>query len=330
MGRPKIAITMGDPAGIGPEIIIKTLNNLINDSFTISDFLLIGNRDIFNSTILNISMNLPKNIEFIDIPCEISNIKTGIPNLESGKASFLSLEAAFSLAKEQKINAIVTAPTSKEAMNMAGYNFSGQTEVLENFFKNKAEMLFVANDFRVFLLTRHIPLFKVSQTLTQEMIIESIKILNNSLKKDFNINNPQIAICGLNPHSGENGLLGDEEVKTLIPTIKTLNQSGINIEGPFPSDTMWLKAHNALKNKEKQPYDAYVACYHDQGLIPVKLLSWDSTVNTTINLPVIRTSPAHGTAFDITGKNIANSQSMINAIKLAFELSLKTQKTVFI
>jgi 4-hydroxythreonine-4-phosphate dehydrogenase len=320
----KIAITIGDPAGIGPEIIIKALNS---SNIDLEKFILIGNKDIFLKTALETGQPLDKKIEIIDIPCDLTKIHAGKTGVEGGRLSFLALEQACKMALDNKISAIVTAPLSKKSMNIAGYNYSGQTEVLQNYLgakdgiHSKAEMLFVANDFRVLLLTRHLSLSKVSEALTKEKIIESIRILHSSLLKNFKVNKPTLAICGLNPHAGEDGLLGEEENKVIIPALMELKQKyRIMMDGPFPADTMWIKASKPYIENKPQPYDAYIACYHDQGLIPVKLLAMDATVNTTINLPVIRTSPSHGTAFDIAGKNIANPESMKSAIKLAYQL----------
>ena len=322
MKNKKIAITIGDPSGIGPEIIIKALNSL---NFSSDKFLLIGNKEIFHKTSRELGLKLDDNIEIVNIPCPISKIKSGEESIESGKLSFYALEQACTLANKGILSGIVTAPLSKNAINLAGFHYSGQTEILEKYCGNgnKAEMLFVANDFRVMLLTRHIPLADVSNALTVEKIVDSTIALNNSLINNFKISKPRIAICGLNPHAGEHGLLGDEENNTLIPAIHKLrNEHDIDIDGPFPADTIWLKAGKPFLNNHPQPYNAYVACYHDQGLIPIKLLAMDSTVNTTINLPILRTSPSHGTAFDIAGQNIANPKSMKAAIKLAYELTI--------
>jgi len=306
----KIAITMGDPAGIGPEIIVKALKEIDVSS---KNIVVIGCKDIFSPVLTD--------IELIDTECDISKIQPGKETAESGRASFLALEKACNMAQNGEIQAIVTAPLSKNAINLAGYNYSGQTEVLEKFLgkqgQNKAEMLFVADDFRILLLTRHISLSEVSKKLTKEHIVKTVNVLYSSLKKDFNIESPKLAICGLNPHSGEAGLIGREEIDIIVPAMETLKNSGINIEGLFPADTLFVKAGKAYLNREKQPYDCYIACYHDQGLTPIKVLAMDKTVNTTIGLPVIRTSPAHGTAFDIAGKGIADCSSMKAAIKLA-------------
>ena len=211
----------------------------------------------------------------------------------------------------------MTAPVSKKAMNLAGHNYSGQTEVLEHYLANsnqKAQMLFICSNFSLLLFTRHLPLTEVASHIKKDILIEKAIHLNNSLKTQLGIQNPKIAICALNPHSGENGLFGNEEIDEIIPAIKQLRQLGISIEGPFPADTLFYNCYNNICN-----YDCYIALYHDQGLIPVKLMERDECVNTTIGLDVIRTSPAHGTAFDIAGKNLANPQSMIRAIELALQ-----------
>ncbi|OGH94020.1 MAG: 4-hydroxythreonine-4-phosphate dehydrogenase PdxA [Candidatus Melainabacteria bacterium GWA2_34_9] len=346
----RIAITIGDVGGIGPEIIIKALNSP-EISVKPDDILLIGNKDLFYNTAADLGLDLPEDIEVFDIPLEVSKIVVGKPTIESGKHSFLALEKACELAEKGKIRAIATAPTSKEAMNDAGYHYTGQTEILEKFLGSeeseseqrmegrlrrpetpfkasfqdiplKPEMLFVAGNLKVMLLTRHKKLASVASALTIDGIIKSIIALNNSLIKDFKLNNPRIAVCGLNPHAGENGLLGNEEADLIKPALNKLRtEYNILAEGPFPADTLWAKAANAYIKCEILPYDAYVACYHDQGLIPVKMLAMDKAVNTTINLPVIRTSPSHGTAYDIAGQNRANCQSMIEAINLADILS---------
>jgi len=216
----KLAITIGDPSGIGSEIIVKSLQN---KDFNFKNIVLIGNREVFKKEEALTGLKIDKNIEIIDIPCDISKIKTGELSAESGKLSYLALEHACKMAVNGNISAIVTAPLSKKAINMAGYNFSGQTEILQHFLgekDSKAEMLFVAGDFRVLLLTRHIPVCEVSKVLTFEKVVNTVLILNNSLKNAFVAANPNIALCGLNPHAGEDGLLGEEELKILIPAVE--------------------------------------------------------------------------------------------------------------
>lgn len=318
--RKKIAVTIGDPSGIGPEIILKS----IKENKSLADkLLLIGNKEIFLQHAEKFDVSI-SDLEIYDIEGKISNLKEGVPTIESGTISFHSVKIACEFARNGNVRAIVTAPISKKAINMAGFYYSGHTEILQEFINDNkpVEMFFVAEDFRILLLTRHIALAEVPKVLTREKIIESVLILHNSLKTSFKVNNPKIAICGLNPHAGEDGLLGNEELQVIIPAIKDLQSNyEINVDGPFPADTIWLKAAKPYFEKTSQPYDAYIACYHDQGLIPMKLLAMDETVNVTINMPVIRTSPSHGTAFDIAGKNIASFRSMEAAIKLADQIS---------
>lgn len=301
----KIAITTGDPNGIGAEITIKALNTL---NIPPRDIVLIS-----NSKVLNTYGNIQNNYEIIEVDYS-SKIKPGEVSADAGDFSFRLLEKAC----EIKPKFIVTAPTSKEAMNLAGHKFSGQTEVLEKFLAHdgqKAEMLFVSKDFRVLLLTRHIPLKDVSKKLTKELIIEKTERLRSYFQNRLYIQRPSFALCALNPHAGENCLLGDEEQQVMLPAIEAVRKRGINITNPLPADTLFIHGVQSYLKGEKLPYDCYIACYHDQGLIPIKSVASEKTVNMTIGLDIIRTSPSHGTAFDIAGKNIANPESMMEAIK---------------
>lgn len=300
----KIAILTGDPNGIGAEITIKALNILNLPS---KDIVLIT-----NSKILNTYGNLRNNYEIIEV--EYSHkIDPGTISATAGDFAFRALEKAC----EIKPKFIVTAPTSKEAMNLAGHHFNGQTEVLEHFLAHdgqKAEMLFVAKDFRVLLLTRHCALKNVN--ITKELIIEKIERLRWFFQNKLNIKSPLLALCALNPHAGEHGIIGTDEDEIMIPAVEALRKRGINITNPLPADALFINGvQNYLKGTKPQ-YDCYVACYHDQGLIPIKAAASEKTVNMTIGLDVIRTSPSHGTAFDIAGKNLANPDSMIEAIKI--------------
>lgn len=308
----KIAITMGDPNGISPEITIKALNFL---DLPKEKVILITNKNILKYYKENYDLELEKGYSLVEVPYNYEDIKPGIETEQAGEFAFRSILQACNLANEKKIEAIVTAPVSKNAMKMAGHNYSGQTEIIEQYIahdEQKAEMLFVCDRFSVMLITRHIPLKDIPLFITKDNLKLKIKNLNSSLKSQLGIGNPKIAMCGLNPHCGENGMFGDEEIYEIIPAINELRTEGINIEGPFPSDTLFKQCL-----QEKPKYNCYVAMYHDQGLIPVKLLEHGTSVNTTIGLDILRTSPAHGTAFDIAGQNIAHADSMINAIKLA-------------
>ena len=301
----KIAITTGDPNGIGAEITIKALNLL---NIPPKDIVLIS-----NTKVLNTYGQLNNNYELIEIDYP-EKIIPGEIGANAGDFSFQLLKKAC----EIKPKFIITAPTSKEAMNLAGHKFNGQTEVLEKFLAHdgqKAEMLFVSKDFRILLLTRHCALKDVSKNLNKSIIIEKVERLRSYFQNKLFIKKPSFSLCALNPHAGENGLMGDEEEKIIIPAIEAVRNRGINITNPLPADTLFIDGVQKYLRGEKIPYDCYIACYHDQGLIPIKSVASEKTVNMTIGLDIIRTSPSHGTAFDIAGKNIANPESMIEAIK---------------
>lgn len=325
MNNKKLGLTLGDINGIGVEVAVKALNELENAH----NIVLFGSKKVFDYHLEFLQLKLKFDYEFVNIDKDedLKNVdKTvnwGKNEINSGVISFYSLKKAIDFANENKISAIVTAPTSKTAMNMAGFHFSGQTEILQKYLKSNdgkeknAQMLFCTNEgFRVLLLTRHLSLKDVPKAINKEMIIENVVEINDILINDFKINKPKIAFCALNPHAGEGGLLGDEEINIINPAICELKKQSIDINGAFSADTLFT-----LKNISK--YDLFISCYHDQGLIPIKMLYFDKTVNTTVGLSTIRTSPTHGTAFDIAGKNIANESSMKEAIKLAMKLQYK-------
>lgn len=290
----KIAITTGDPNGIGAEITIKALNTL---NLPVEKVLLISNRKV-----LDFYGKLNSDYEILEIPYD-AEIEPGKVTKAAGEFSFLSVKKAC----EINAKAIVTAPVAKNALHLAGYNFNGQTEILQKFLAHDnqlAEMLFVAGKFRVLLLTRHVALKDI--VFTKDMVIEKILNLKDFFVKHFGIYEPKFALCGFNPHAGEDGILGREEIDILIPAVVELRKKGVNITNPLPADTLFIKAMN---------YDCCIANYHDQGLIPIKTVAGDKTVNMTIGLDIIRTSPGHGTAFDIAGKNVADETGMIAAIK---------------
>lgn len=300
----KIAILTGDPNGIGAEIVIKALNML---RLPPKDILIISNKKVLN-TYGGAGVNDYELVE-VDYPHKIT---PGIVSAEAGDFSFKLLQTAC----EIKPKFIVTAPTSKEAMHLAGHHYNGQTEVLEKFLAHdgqKAEMLFTSKDFRVLLLTRHCAIKEIN--ITKEIVIEKVERLRWYFQNKLNIKKPSFALCGLNPHAGENGIIGQEEETILLPAVDALRKRGINITNPLPSDSLFIKGVQNYLKGEKSPYDCYIACYHDQGLIPIKAAASEKTVNMTIGLDIIRTSPSHGTAFDIAGKNLANPESMIEAIK---------------
>lgn len=305
----KIAITTGDPNGIGAEVTIKALNKLClpQDKIVI----------ISNSEILNYYGKLNTKYEVIEIPYNKNDITPGIATSASGDFAYNSLKKACSINPK----AIVTAPVAKNALHLAGHKFNGQTEILEKFLAHNnqaAEMLFVANDFRVLLLTRHCALKDVK--ITEQMLISKITALDETFRKIFKINNPKFALCAFNPHAGEDGILGTEEKEIILPAVDKLKIQGINITEPLPADTLFAPAAKSYYNDTEPLYDCYIANYHDQGLIPIKTVAGDKTVNMTIGLDILRTSPGHGTAFDIAGKNIAREDGMIEAIKILNKL----------
>lgn len=332
MKKPRLAITLGDPAGIGPEIILKALaDSLIIDNY---DLTVIGSRAVLNYTYQYLDQEClanPETFSIIDIPFE-GEVIFGQGNALTGAASFIYLQRAIALTLEGKFDHIVTAPIAKYLWQAAGYDYPGQTEVLAKYTGvDKFGMLFVGRSphtgwtLRTLLATTHIPLARVPQTLNPDLMTAKLDLLIKCLREDFSIENPTVAIAGLNPHSGEGGKLGREEQDWLIPWLENEQKkhSEISLIGPIPPDTMWITPAQAWYNLDNiiKPADGYIALYHDQGLIPVKLMAFDHAVNTTIGLPFLRTSPDHGTAFDIAGKGIANATSMKEAIKLAGDMT---------
>ncbi|MGB3639336.1 MAG: 4-hydroxythreonine-4-phosphate dehydrogenase PdxA [Rivularia sp. (in: cyanobacteria)] len=327
--RPRLAVTLGDPAGIGTEVVLKALTDpKVGQS---CDLTVVGNRDLLLKNYTSLRVN--ENIDFLDVGLD-NNIKDkvtlGVENAASGAASFAYMEAAIAATLGGNFDAIVTGPIAKSAWKAAGYNYPGQTELLAQKANiQKFGMLFVARSphtnwtLRTLLATTHIPLCQVPEALTPELMTQKLDLLVECLETDFGIKNGKIAIAGLNPHSGEKGQLGREEADWLIDWLEEEKKKRPNLTliGPIPPDTMWVKPGQAwYGNSKVQAADGYLALYHDQGLIPVKLMAFDRAVNTTIGLPFIRTSPDHGTAFDIAGKGIADATSMKAAIELASEL----------
>lgn len=306
-----VGITMGDPGGIGPEIIAKSLRHKAN--LNQGPFCLIGDREIF----MHYLRHLPESTSLLH--CENPLKKTyevGKISSINGAGALTFLNTGIKLLKKKYLRALVTAPLAKEAVKPHNKKFQGHTEHLaEAFSKKQVGMLFVSDHLKTIIVTRHLPLRAVPRAITLDSVLQTIILLNQSLKKIFHIASPKIAICGLNPHAGEGGTIGQEELTTIIPAIKLARKKRIQALGPFAADTVF-------NPKISSPYDAIVAMYHDQGLIPAKTLGLNQLVNLTIGLPIIRTSPAHGTAFDIAGKNQADPSSMIAAINMAHTLSL--------
>ena len=339
-GPPRLAVTLGDPAGIGPEVVLKALAD--PELTTDCEITVIGSRSLCRATYTQLRQTLedgntlvdPDQLSILDIELEPSTerqITTGVGNAASGAASFSYLEKAIACTLAGEFDGIVTAPIAKSLWKAAGHEYPGQTEVLaQHAGVERFGMLFVARSphsgwlLRTLLATTHIPLRQVADTLTPELMAKKLDLLVECLRSDFGVETPRIAISGLNPHSGEQGQLGREEQDWLIPWLEQERQKRprLKLDGPVPPDTLWVKAGQAWYNTAPQSGvpDAYLALYHDQGLIPVKLMAFDRAINTTIGLPFVRTSPDHGTAFDIAGQGIANATSMKAAIQLGAEL----------
>ncbi|MGL5079228.1 MAG: 4-hydroxythreonine-4-phosphate dehydrogenase PdxA, partial [Waterburya sp.] len=335
---PSLAITLGDPAGIGGEIILKAL---IDKSLTAkSQITVIGNRHLLQTTYEHLLQNTsltpqdlvdPQTLSVLDIPLD-GTVTFGRGSAVSGDFSFQCLEQAIALTLEGKFQGIVTAPIAKSLWKAAGHEYPGQTEVLaQRAGVSKFGMMFVGQSphtgwiLRSLLATTHIPLAAVSQALTPQLMSLKLDLLIQCLKEDFGIEQPEIAIAGLNPHSGEAGQLGTEEQDWLFDWLQKAQAtySQAKLVGLIPPDTMWVKPGQAWYGNRVKPHtaDAYLALYHDQGLIPVKLMAFEQAINTTIGLPFIRTSPDHGTAFDIAGQGIANASSMKSALELAIQIT---------
>lgn len=315
-----LAITAGDINGIGPEVIVKALCKHKFSPQII--FHLIAPEKIISQEIDRLNLSFINNVKVIESGNCNTNVlvSPGHPTQTSGEIAYKSIEMAITLSINNQIDGIVTAPVSKKALMMAGYNYSGHTEIFQKFFpESNAQMLFVSKSLKLLLLTRHIPLNMVSKHINKDLIVNNVRQLQKNLESDFLVSSPKIAICGLNPHSGESGSIGKEEVDSIIPAIKKLQKENINITGPYSADSFWHMASN---------YDCVIALYHDQGLIPVKMLYRDELVNVTTGLPIIRTSPCHGTAYDIVSLKIAREQSLIHSIELCIEIIKNRKKTI--
>jgi 4-hydroxythreonine-4-phosphate dehydrogenase len=321
-----IGITHGDVNGIGYEVILKTMS----DNRMLETFIpvIYGSPKVAayhrkNLDIQGLNLNIVNSIDEINgkrvniINCVDDEIKVeiGTSTEEAGKAAHAALERATEDLKKGALHALVTAPINKKNIQSATFNFPGHTEYLEKKFGTgtPALMMLINDVMRVAVVTGHIPVNKISTELTQKLIVDKLVVLNASLKNDFSIDRPRIAVLGLNPHAGDDGIIGNEEQTIIIPAMKQADSLGIICVGPFPSDGFFGSGNF---NK----FDAVLAMYHDQGLIAFKTVSMDTGVNFTAGLSVIRTSPDHGTAYDIAGKNIASEESFRQALYLAYDI----------
>lgn len=321
--KPKVGISVGDYNGIGPEIILKTLKDkAITDFFTPIIF---GSGKLFSyqKNIFKIQANfhyidqaedaVAGKINIVNLWKDNVNVDLGTPTEESTKMAIDSLEAATKALKSEVIDVLVTAPINKDEMMKLGFGFAGHTGYLEHQLGAKGLMFLVTEDLKVAVSTHHIPVSEVAQNINKDKIKQQLKILNDTLKKDFCIEKPKIAVLGLNPHAGDGGAIGKEEIEIITPAIQESFEEGLMAFGPYPADSFF-------QPEKYRNFDAVLAMYHDQGLAPFKTIAYESGVNYTAGLPFIRTSPDHGTAYDIAGENKADSTSFEEAVFTAIEI----------
>jgi 4-phospho-D-threonate 3-dehydrogenase / 4-phospho-D-erythronate 3-dehydrogenase len=322
-----IALTLGDPAGIGPEIIVKAFQD---ELLSIDNrVLVIGDAELLKRTakqiapeILVHSVTSPEEgwyqtctIDVIDLDNVPETLPLGKPSAEGGKASYEAIQKAVELALKDEVAAITTAPINKQSLHLAGHPFPGHTELLGHLTDSKNPSLMMeGNSLRVVLVTTHLPLDQVKSQITKEKVLHSIRQTNDWLQKHVT-DIPNIAVVGLNPHSGDGGIFGQEEIEFILPALKIAQQEGIQASGPYPADSLFQRTAS-------EKYDAVICMYHDQGMIPVKMNGMG--VNITMGLPILRTSVDHGTAYDIVGRNKASAENLKLALKTAGRLSQST------
>jgi 4-phospho-D-threonate 3-dehydrogenase / 4-phospho-D-erythronate 3-dehydrogenase len=289
MTKPRIALTVGDPAGIGPEIVAKAAADA-------------RVREACEPIIFDAETTEP--------------VTMGQVSPEAGRAAYDTIVRAVDAARKGDVDAIATAPVNKTSFAKAGLPWKGHTDLLAHLCgTSRVAMMFHARELKVVLMTVHVPLKEVPTLLTRQVVDGTIALTHEALPQ-FGIERARLAIAGLNPHAGESGVLGDEDERVLKPAIEAARDNGIDASGPYPADTVFVRA-------SKGEFDCVLACYHDQGLIPVKLLAFGRAVNVTIGLPIIRTSVDHGTAFDIAGRNVADPGSMVEAVLLAAQMAAR-------
>lgn len=339
MMKPIIAITMGDPAGIGPEIIIKALS--LKETYEKCRPLVTGDANIMQWAVDNMQSDLKIHriasvkearfelgtIDVYDLACiDMSTFQPGVLQNQCGHAAFISVTTAIQLAMDNEVDATVTAPLNKEALHNAGHNFDGHTEIYAHYTHTKKYAMLLADEhLRVIHVSTHVPLRVACDRVKKDRIIEVTELITDACKQ-FGIENPRIGIAGLNPHASDGGLFGWEEEKEITPAVKELQERGFNVDGPVPPDSLFAKARCGK-------YDGCVAMYHDQGHIPFKVVGfqWDKEtgkmeaakgVNITLGLPIIRVSVDHGTAFDVAGKDIASPDAMLLSIDYATKMAI--------
>jgi len=328
MTLPVIGITMGDPTGIGPEIIVKALS--MEELFQACRPIVFGDLEVLSRAIQIQSLSatieviekipeggyLPGKIFLVPVSrLDITSLRFGKPDRACEEAMVRYIEEAVKWVMSGSFNAITTCPINKRAINVAGYSFPGHTELLGHLAQaSSVAMMFLGSKWKIVLVTTHLPLKDVSGSITANRILSTLRLTDEGMKKYFGIPHPKLAVLGLNPHCGEEGLLGEEEKKEILPAMAEARSLGMDVEGPFPADSFFNLSRGST-------FDAVISMYHDQGLIPVKMLDFREAVNFTLGLPFIRTSVDHGTAYDLAGKGLADPANLIKAILTAANLS---------
>ena len=318
-----VGITIGDPNGIGIEIILKSLSNF--SLFHECNFIIYASTGLIEKQKQHFQIDTPP-LKKIDSEEDLSdnqiNIKEvfsnsqfnfGEPDKELSALGILSLKEATKAIKDKKIDVLVTAPINKDLSFSESFKYTGHTDFLKNYFRISPLMLMISKELKIALLTDHIPIKDVSNAINQDIVEQKIKALETSLINDFQIKKPKIAVLAVNPHAGDNGVIGNEDQSIITPAINSFKGTTSSINGPFSADTFFV-------NENYKKYDGIIASYHDQGLIPFKTISFGKGVNFTAGLPFVRTSPDHGTGFDIAGKGIADHTSFTNAINLGLQV----------
>lgn len=328
--KPIIGITMGDAAGIGPEIVDKALSSnelykfcrpiVIGDTHVLLEAQKVARTALELHPVQSVSQARFTHgiLDVIDLAnIRIAELRMGEPQAMAGRASFEYIKKAVELALAGEMGAITTAPISKEALNMAGYKYPGHTEILADLTGSKDfAMMFVAGPLRVILATIHVPLKEAIDLIKKDRVLTTIRLAQESMRR-FGVADPRIVVAGLNPHAGEAGMFGSEDADEIAPAVEAARDLNINVVGPLPADTVFYRANRGQ-------FDIVVAMYHDQGCIPIKLLGFEFGVNITVGLPIVRTSPDHGTAYGRAGRKLgtANPRSLVEAIKIASKLAI--------
>ncbi len=315
MGRPFIAITAGDPNGIGPEVVLKALQS--PEIRERARYAAIGSLSVMEYWADRLGLrSMLEEVDMVAIGSDREvTVQPGELTKDGGQLAMESVARACELCLSGDADAMVTAPISKEAIQLAGFDFPGHTEFLaERTGINQFVMMLVSGDLRVALLTIHEPIMRVAELVTRQRILDTLATLSAGLRKDFGIYKPRIAVLGLNPHAGDGGVIGREEIDIIGPALESARAADIDVSGPFPADGFFGR-------RGDKEFDVVLAMYHDQGLAPFKALAMGAGVNVTLGLPIVRTSPDHGTAFGIAGQGIASAESMKEAILLAVDIA---------